>query len=71
MAITVGGDAAHPKCDTFFAGETKGGIPDLMAGVGACKVGACTHNQHFQCMAPMISVGPGADEADCLTFKQR
>lgn len=71
IAITVGGDAAHPKCDTYFGGQAKGGDRAVVAGVGACKVGSCEYNTDFECTASKISVGHGADEADCMTFEQK
>jgi len=68
LAITVGGDGAHPACDTYCGYRTKGGDVTILAGVGACKVSECTYNQSLECTAPGIEVGRGRDEADCLTF---
>ncbi len=68
LAITVGGDGAHPACDTYCGSGTKGGDATAIAGVGACKVSVCTYNQSLECTAPVIDVGRGQDEADCLTF---
>ncbi len=67
MAITVG-SAIDRKCDTFCRSETKGGFPDVIGGVGACKVASCSHNQKLECSAPEIQIGYAADEIDCLTF---
>jgi hypothetical protein len=71
LAITVGGDGAHPACDTYCGYRTKGGDTTIIAGVGACKVSECTYNQSLECTAPGINVGRGPDQADCLTFRRR
>ncbi len=65
-AITViGADAA--ACGTFLHAADKGGLDDT-AQVGACHRADCVHNQALECHADGISVGPGADPADCLTY---
>lgn len=69
LAITVGGDGAHPKCDTYCDYRTKGGDQAVIAGVGACKVSECEYNQSLECTAPGITVGHAQDQADCLTFE--
>lgn len=69
LAITVGGDGAHPACDTYCGYRTKGGDESTIAGVGACKVSSCEYNQSLECTAPGITVGPAQDAADCLTFE--
>ncbi len=71
LAITVGGAEGHPACDTFCDYRTKGGDQSAIAGVGACKVSGCEYNQSLECTASGITVGPGADEADCLTFERK
>lgn len=69
LAITVG-DGITPQCDTFTtACQGKGGDSGSTAGVGACKVSICSFNKNLECAAPSISVGRGAQIADCLTFK--
>jgi hypothetical protein len=70
LAITVGGNSEHPACDTFCDYPTKGGKESTIAGVGACKVSSCTYNQSLECTAPGITVGPGQDAADCLTYER-
>ena len=41
LAITIG-DLNNPMCDTFCQSSTKGGFEESVAGVGACKVEACS-----------------------------
>jgi hypothetical protein len=68
MAITIGGDASHPQCDTFCSATEKGGEKTKIARVGACKVSACTFNKNLECNSPDIMVGYNRGEIDCLTF---
>jgi len=71
MAITVGDpDMKTPHCDTYIKYD-KGGIPDMKAGVGACKVADCTYNESLECNAQSIQVGVRSTEADCMTFRER
>ena len=69
LAITVGGDALHPKCDTFCKSSVKGGNLKKSASVGACKVTECIFNGSLECQASQITVGYRQNEIDCLTFK--
>lgn len=69
MAITVGG--SHPLCDTFMKSSKKGGIEDMLGGVGACKEADCKYNQSLECSASGIHVGIHMDHADCSTFMTR
>lgn len=66
IAITIG-DGERPMCDTFFKSSKHGGIKET-AGVGACKVSACSHNIDFECSASSIRVGHEANYGKCLTF---
>jgi len=70
MAVTIG-EASDPMCDTFFKSTTPGGVKDMTAGVGACKVSECRHNEHFECAAGNIHVGFKHNHPDCLTFEAR
>jgi hypothetical protein len=72
-AITIGdsSDLSEPKCDTFFQSSIHGGIKDLTAGVGACKISDCSFNDDLECNAHDIKVGMENGNADCLTFKSR
>lgn len=70
IAVTIGDDD-HPMCDTFCPSQSKGGQKNMIAGVGACKVSSCRHNDSLECRASSISVGRQSEEADCLTFKHR
>ena len=69
-AITIG-NGVHPACDTFFPSgqHTQGdGQP---AGVGACKVSGCSHNESLECTAEGIRVVPHEGHADCQTYAPR
>jgi hypothetical protein len=66
LAITIG-DGRSPDCDTFFGQAEKGGDGSGIAGVGACKVSACAHNQSLECTAGEISVGRNEDKVFCRT----
>ncbi|MGM0576161.1 MAG: DUF1540 domain-containing protein [Myxococcota bacterium] len=64
--ITVG-DGQTPNCDTFFTSQMharEGG----QAGVGACKVTSCRHNNDFECSADAVKIGFEGDHARCLTY---
>lgn len=67
FAITIGQVSA--ACDTFLDSPAKGGIDEVTAQVGACKRAECTYNDNLECRAPAISVGPGVDLADCMTYQ--
>lgn len=66
-AITVG-DGVHPGCDTFFKSTIHTSEVNSHAGVGACKVAACVHNDDLECKADSIRVGAHGGEVECLTF---
>lgn len=67
--ITIGGNADHAQCATFIDTGTHGGLPKVLASVGACQRTECAHNDHLMCGAASVKVGPGADNADCLTYQ--
>jgi hypothetical protein len=70
-AITIG-DGVHPGCDTYINGAGKHPVSgSSFAGVGACKVSSCVHNQDLECAATGIEVGIRNDMADCLTYTAR
>lgn len=69
MAINVGGK--EPICDTFLKSSTKGGIKDIIGGVGACKVQSCTYNDNFECSAQGIHIKLQGGHADCSTYKPK
>jgi hypothetical protein len=69
MAITVGEPAGDPSCDTFFTADRHGGVMDMIAGVGACKLADCKFNQAYECTASNITVGMQQGQPDCLTFE--
>ncbi len=71
MAITVGEPDGDPSCDTFFEADRHGGVMDMTAGVGACKLSDCKHNKDYECSAPSITVGMKKNQADCLTYMHR
>lgn len=67
--ITIGGSEDHASCATFVDIGQSGGLPKVIAEVGACQRAECAFNDHLQCTAAEVHVGPGADNADCLTYK--
>jgi hypothetical protein len=72
LAITVG-DENGAMCDTYWSkskSQSEGGDPSRAGSVGACHIGDCKYNERLECSADKISVGPGQDKADCLTFEQ-
>jgi hypothetical protein len=69
FAITIG--RSDSECATFYDTPVKGGLLQITAQVGACKRVECTFNSDLECRAPSISVGPGKDLADCMTFQAR
>ncbi len=71
VAITVGGTEDHASCSTFIDTGTHGGLPKVLADVEACQRSECIHNDHLMCQAAEVHVGPGADNADCLTYGHR
>ncbi len=66
MAITIGDQS--PICDTCMRGSKKGGVMDMTAGVGACKVESCKFNRSLECSSKGIHVGQHTDHAECETF---
>jgi hypothetical protein len=68
-AITVG-DAVQPICDTFLA-SGQHSHRAAHAGVGACKVAGCRHNEDFECNADSIHVFMHGRTAECQTFAAR
>ena len=71
FAITVAGGQDHASCGTFIDTSSLGGLPKVLAHVGACQRNECIHNDHLMCNAHDVRVGPGADAADCLTYEHR
>ena len=70
-AITVG-SKVHPDCDTYFSmSGPHSKARQRQAGVGACKMSDCSHNDDYECMAEKISVGQVSDRINCLTYNQR
>ena len=69
FAITIG-DESNPMCDTFCS-TTEKASGTQMAGVGACKVTACTHNDHLECNCSQIKVGHNGGQINCMSFEQR
>jgi hypothetical protein len=69
-AITVG-NGVHPGCDTFLNGSSHSKAAQRIAGVGACKVSACRHNEDYECMTEQIVVGHDQAAVRCLTYLAR
>lgn len=70
-AVTIEAFGSEAACGTFIPLNMKGGLPTMMASVGACQRADCTHNELLTCGAPAIKIGAGASTADCLTFATR
>lgn len=67
-AITIG-DNTNPLCDTFFDSQSHAHNTKMMAGVGACKVSSCKHNDDLECQADHIRVGTQHGLVKCMTFE--
>ena len=70
MAITVGEEDCA-SCDTYAHKSMKGGEMSMIAGVGACKVESCSHNQALECTMQNVQMGSHNSHADCMSFSQR
>jgi len=70
IAITVG-DGSHPGCDTFLDSNKHVKETKRIAGVGACKVISCQHNEDLECSAEKIIVGVTKNDINCRTFVKR
>ncbi len=67
LAVTIG-EAGQPVCDTFLAnGASKADVMEI-AGVGACKVEDCEHNQGLYCTAASIQVKHEGGVPVCATY---
>lgn len=71
LAINVGGEEKCPQCDTFLQLNSKSGVQDMIAGVGACKVQNCRYNKMLECIANGIKVKMHLNHPDCATFLVR
>ncbi len=71
FAVTITDKGAGAECGTFIPLGAKGGLDKVVARVGACQQADCVHNESLECQAPAVRVGPGADQADCLTYTPR
>lgn len=69
-AITIGG-GLHPGCDTFFSNRAHTRDKKRIAGVGACKIAGCRHNEDYECCASDIRVGFQDSDINCLTYAAR
>ncbi|WP_424187186.1 DUF1540 domain-containing protein [Actinokineospora sp. G85] len=71
FAITVGGSDSSTDCGTFVPLSTKGGLPKVVAQVGACSRTDCTFNANLECTASGVRIGPGEGDhaANCLTYQ--
>jgi hypothetical protein len=57
------------NCVTFFPTGVDGGLPSVIATVGACQRTDCVHNEHAVCTASEVRIGTGTDPAHCLTYQ--
>lgn len=69
-AITIG-DGVHPGCDTYLGASAHTRNSKQTAGVGACKVGGCRHNDDYECGCDSIHVGYEKHMACCMSFEAR
>lgn len=72
FAITVSGVNGAADCGTFIPLARKGGLPKVVAQVGACSRTDCVHNKELECTASGVRVGPGQGDhaANCLTYSR-
>ena len=56
--------------DGYGTSET-GGLPMVLAHVGACQRNECVHNSHLMCNKHDVKIGSGSDLADCLSYQPR
>lgn len=68
LGITVG-DPNAASCDTFMESGTHVKHATEMAGVGACKMEDCRHNEGLYCTADSIEVRKTANGAVCATYE--
>lgn len=66
-AITIG-HGVHPGCDTYVVTGRHVSDGVSPAGVGACKVDVCQHNQNLECTASTIRVEDQDGTVECGTF---
>lgn len=67
-AVTITGAPDHAECGTFISLDVRGGLATASPHVGACQRVECTHNKDLLCSAESVTIGPGIDTADCLTY---
>ncbi len=68
-AVTIG--SHNSDCATFFPTGSDGGLPTVLASVGACQRTSCAHNDHATCTTSEVHIGAGTDSAQCLTYSAR
>lgn len=70
-AVTISASGSDASCATFIPLSVKGGLPKMLATVGACQRNDCVHNVALNCTASAVKIGSGSDTADCLTYEAR
>ncbi|MGX7828906.1 DUF1540 domain-containing protein [Actinokineospora sp. 24-640] len=70
-AITVSGMNGSADCGTFVPLQEKGGLPKVVAQVGACSRADCEFNSELECTASGVRIGPGegSHAANCRTYQ--
>ena len=70
FAITVNGADGAASCGTFVPLSRKGGLPKVVAQVGACSRADCAHNANLECTATAVRIAPGRGDhaANCMTY---
>ncbi len=66
IAITVTGESSN--CGTFTSANIEGGEPEIIAGVGACKMSSCKYNEHLECQAESVEIGKDGEHVYCKTY---
>jgi hypothetical protein len=66
-AITISAD--HADCATFLPLGIDGGLPKVVASVGACQRTDCRFNVAAVCTAPAVRIDGGHGAAHCQTFE--
>lgn len=65
-AITI--SSTDADCATFLPLGTDGGLPKVIASVGACQRTDCEHNESAVCTASSVRIEGGAGAAHCQTY---
>lgn len=59
----------NDACSTFLPLGVDGGLPKVIAHVGACQRTDCVHNEHAVCGAAAVRISGGDGPAHCETYQ--